>query len=723
MSFGSQSWTGWAVPRVLPKSTDENDHDHILSINAMTARHQIDPSLLRSKKIANTSGVVETKVHSSSSEVGSNEQLCIDANSETTTLEVFMYPSKDTDAKKNNSAPINFMLERKSDELIEQTLQRMVLSLNKQIFKLTKSNGKQKKQQQEEKSTNKSCVSVYKMNPSGSFIPWDVNGKTNVQLWTEALSTTIKIQLELINGITATFHADVCPPTILTVKTFEDFTGRVFHDIPLVIEVESLFTTAVVIDWYVGDELVSNDNAAYTPQATHIGKHVSVIITPVRKNILSGRNYEQAFRFKNPIEGLPLNTIVKLRQGDIWTDCNRRIKQATSKKLQSSPLRVMTYNILADQNAYARCNQGKQIPFYSYVSVSVLDRKRRMPLIIHEILSYQSDIICLQEVDEHLWRRIFRPVLENAGYQGFWSGKDAFGMAEGCALFWSLHRFESISREEMKCFSLNQLVLDVAGEGDNTRWKSGASIATVLSEQPDLKDVIENKLGHVLQMVSLPLLRGENELESKSIPDRLLIANTHLFYHPLGSHIRLMQMYAICRQFERFQSEESSSYSMIMCGDMNSSLRRAAGYLLLNRQVLSCHTQLRQHFNTFEWIDRKNDCVDDFNDTEHGEEGDDRSNDEWRDFPPIELPDHFPSFLSGYPQEPKFTHYLDSFASALDHIFVSQSSEHNGFGLTPIQCAPMPSVADVTEDVAMPSAKLPSDHVSLVSDLTWSRTC
>lgn len=725
----SSPWKGWIVPRVLPKLSDKNDDDHMLSINAMTSRHQIDPSLLSSERRAN-SDVVGTKVNSSSSrssEVGSTEQLLIDTNSETTTLEVFLYPSHDIEGNKNKYSPINFMLERKSNELIEQTLYRMVLSLNKQVFKLNKSNCKQKKPQKEEKSANTNCVSVYKMSSDGAFKHWDLQGKTNMQLWKEALSTTIKVQLELINDITATFHVDVCPPTILTVKTFEDFTGRVFHDIPLVIEVESLFTTDVVIDWYAGDELVCNHSSAYTPQATHIGKYVSVIITPIRNSISSGRSsHEQAYRFENPIEALPVNTIVKLRQGDTWTDRNRRTKQATSKNIQSSPLRVMTYNILADQNAYARCNQGKQIPFYPYVNVSVLDRKRRMPLIIHEILSYQSDIICLQEVDEHLWRRIFRPVLENAGYQGFWSGKDAFGMAEGCALFWSLHRFESLSQEEMKCFSLNQLVLDVANEGDGTRWKSGASIARVLREQPDLKDVIENKLGHILQMVSLPLRRGENEWKSKSIPDRLLVANTHLFYHPRGAHIRLMQMYAICRQFERFQLEESSSYPMILCGDMNSSLRRAAGYLLLNRQVLSCHTQLRLHFNTFEWIDRKKDCADEYNDqemgTEHGEEGDDMCNDEWRDFPPIELPEHFPSFLSGYPQEPKFTHYLDSFASTLDHIFVSQSSEHNAFGLTPVQCAPMPSVADVTEDVAMPSAKLPSDHISLVADLTWSST-
>jgi hypothetical protein len=220
MYWSSQPWTGWIVPRVLPKLSDKNDDDHMLSINAMTSRHQIDPSLLSSEGRAN-SDVVGTKVNSSSSsEVGSADQLLIDTNSETTTLEVFLYASHDIEGNKHNYSPINFMLERKSNELIEQTLYRMVLSLNKQVFKLNKSNCKQEKPQKEEKSANTNCVSVYKMSSDGAFKPWDLQGKTNMQLWIEALSTTIKVQLELINDITATFHVDVCPPTILTVKTF-----------------------------------------------------------------------------------------------------------------------------------------------------------------------------------------------------------------------------------------------------------------------------------------------------------------------------------------------------------------------------------------------------------------------------------------------------------------------------------------------------------------------
>lgn len=298
---------------------------------------------------------------------------------------------------------------------------------------------------------------------------------------------------------------------------------------------------------------------------------------------------------------------------------------------------------------------------------------------------------------------------------------------EGIATLWSLHRFESVSNDEMKTYSLNKLVMETAMERNNKQWKSAASIANIFDNNLELKDVIETKLGHVLQMVSLPLRRAKMTEKGKSTatPERLLLANTHLFYHPLGAHIRLMQMYAICRHFDRFQREESISYPMILSGDMNSSLRRAAGYLLVNRKVLPSHAQIREHYNTFQWTDRNSSdeasVAEIQTRIEHTEEPGQHDETKWEDFPCIELPEHFPSFLPGYPTEPEFTHYLDAFVGSLDHIFISQSSQYRPFGLATFCCAPMPTVEDATENVAMPSEKFPSDHVSLVADVTFTK--
>ena len=722
------AWTGWVVPRLLPKSADSaHENNDSKSINAMTSRHEIDPSVLcpgrgiqfhpfgPSKRRDGSIGASNVSLY----HVDDNHapHSLIDEESDTTTIELYLYPPQDHDAYKDMKTPMNILLERRSSELVHQTLNRMVLSLNKQISKLTsarETNVKKSKQRQQQLTSNISTdFSTLRVEKDESPKPWNVEKLSNKQAWKEALSSNMIISLNLMNNITVELRVDVCPPTIVSVKVFEDFTGRVFRDIPLVLEVESLFTSSVVIDWYIGKELMCSNSTSYTPTPADVGKNVSVLIQPIQKCNRQGRGYEKAFRFQNPVEDLPVNKILELRQDTLLADSNICISKSLTE-IQKEPLRVMTYNILADQNAYARTNQGKQVSFYPYVDTSILDRKRRMPLLLHEILSYQADIICLQEVDEHMWRRCFYPALKQAGYQGYWSGKSAFGMTEGCAMLWSLHRFSSISIDEMRCYNLNNLVLDVAKDPKHTRWKSAANIAKVLQDKPELKDVISNKLGHILQMVSLPFKQDGSKTKAMILPDRILVANTHLFYHPLGAHIRLMQMYAICRQFERFQLEESAaSYPMILCGDMNSSLRRAAGYLLLNRQVKSDHTQIREHYNTFQWLETKNEV---FNENvsdgekriEHTEQ-DGGHNEDWDDFPSIELPEHFPSFYPGYPKEPEFTHYLDSFAGSLDHIFVSD-------GLTPIKWASMPTVADVTEHIAMPSEKLPSDHISLVAD-------
>ena len=47
-------------------------------------------------------------------------------------------------------------------------------------------------------------------------------------------------------------------------------------------------------------------------------------------------------------------------------------------------------------------------------------------LIIAEILSYNADIISLQEVDAATHNSLLRPVLEANGYQGFYSNKVSY---------------------------------------------------------------------------------------------------------------------------------------------------------------------------------------------------------------------------------------------------------------------------------------------------------
>ena len=79
-------------------------------------------------------------------------------------------------------------------------------------------------------------------------------------------------------------------------------------------------------------------------------------------------------------------------------------------------LRVVTYNTLAEPftaTAYAH-----EI-LYPYCDPSALDIDYRQCLIVHELLGYNADVICLQEVDLKTFHRFIQPALKDKGYEGY----------------------------------------------------------------------------------------------------------------------------------------------------------------------------------------------------------------------------------------------------------------------------------------------------------------
>jgi mRNA deadenylase 3'-5' endonuclease subunit Ccr4 len=123
-------------------------------------------------------------------------------------------------------------------------------------------------------------------------------------------------------------------------------------------------------------------------------------------------------------------------------------------------------------------------------------------LILHEILAYQADIICLQEVDELVYDTLFRPVLEHLNYQGYFSVKQSNGTREGSAIFWSLKRFQRASAEDRMTFGLSQLLNQyVTPLEEGCEWKECAdTVRKLFHTRPDLEDTIQKRLGHTLMV-------------------------------------------------------------------------------------------------------------------------------------------------------------------------------------------------------------------------------
>jgi hypothetical protein len=91
--------------------------------------------------------------------------------------------------------------------------------------------------------------------------------------------------------------------------------------------------------------------------------------------------------------------------------------------------------------------------------------------------------------------------------------------------------------------------------------------------------------------------------------------------------------------------------------------------------------------------------------------------------PCIQLPENIPKFISGYPQLPAFTNYATDFCETLDYILASGPNDEQPIGFEALdKAAPCPSSREMKDYIAMPNEFMPSDHVSLVCDLQWTRS-
>jgi mRNA deadenylase 3'-5' endonuclease subunit Ccr4 len=508
-----------------------------------------------------------------------------------------------------------------------------------------------------------------------------------------------------------------CPLTIMSVHTFEDFEARVFVSVPLAVEAHILHASRALVVWFADGVKVCRDSNSYTPTKEDTGKRLSVLIIPIRPGH-SGEGCEEAFEYRNPVEALPSLPLIHPMR-DAWTIRNR-------DTAPNDELRVLTYNLLADLYASREVDQSVM---YNHCPVEFLARRRRMPLLLYEMLAYQPDVICLQEVDASIFSGLFRPCLESQGYQGYYSNKASVQL-EGCAMFWSLRRFELVDDSAMQDFALGDL-FHKCKSNQLCRWDSLDEIDRLLDSNQELSQVIRKKVGQVLQIAELRL----RSTSRSGQPTRIVVGNTHLFYHPLADHIRAMQAWIVCRQMDIVRRRHGAPCPLLLCGDFNSGPLSGAVHLLLERKVGPEHRDTWKHLRDYEWEMGDQDFL-----LEHGYIGNDvdtgtpifeeeafedarqcldPEDDGLDDLKRIRLPPSFPTLVSGYPEIPEFTNFAIDFKETLDYILASKPSETELYGLTPKDAAPTPTTEMMKPYAAMPNEFMPSDHVSLVCDFKW----
>ena len=609
-----------------------------------------------------------------------------------TKLDVYLFPECDDEKLAHH-----FMVDRDSGDNVSKTLKRILLKAKSKLS----STEKQKPGSKRQPFHADAFLPEILVDSAEGTSALDVSAMSNAELCRQALvqplclrmtipveSTTIIVEEghqspAAPSSVTYLLPIESYPPTIVQVETFQSFKACLFPGVPIVVRVAMLYATSSKVEWFVAGSLVATTVAAnlhsFTPAQSHLGQKIELVVTPLRNEVFAlddlaldvhdGLGCELAFRFSQAVAPLPTNAILGARQG--WLSAPKDPRD----------VRVLTYNILADQNAFSRTDRNRS--FYPYVAEEILHRERRLPLILHEILAYQADVVCLQEVDEFAYTSLLQPALESRNYQGFYSGKDSDGTREGCALFFSLSAFHPVVEDQLETIIIRDIWASQTGD-DNASDDDDSigKLRHLFRSRPDVRSVMLEVLGHVVQVVPI---------QHRSSRELIWVANTHLFYHPVAAHLRLLQTYLFSRVLgDRL---DASPGSLIVAGDLNASLHDPALQLLMERRVPENVQSTKRHLNTFRWDTTDTTVLPEY------------------DFPALTLPKSFPSLVPAIHPEPQFTHYIDGFIKSLDHILISASA------LTCIGFAPMPSEALVTANTAMPSAELPSDHVSLVCDV------
>jgi len=239
---------------------------------------------------------------------------------------------------------------------------------------------------------------------------------------------------------------------------------------------------------------------------------------------------------------------------------------------------VMQWNTLSDGLSGLHPNRGGFIlaPFES------LEWKHRRYRILEEILRWETDIICLQEVDHyHDW---FFPKLRLLGYAGIFAQKPASAglrycsLEDGCAIFYKKEKFE-----------LNTCSTVIY----NQRMTDGSAAAT-------------NQVG----LVALLDFKQEPNCPSsvQSLCETsIIVSTTHLAANKnqQGEAIRTLQAAQLLNTITRTtdsstQKDKNACQNVVLCGDLNATPEhqktyRATCYSLCRSHSLGLSSVYQQH--------------------------------------------------------------------------------------------------------------------------------
>ncbi|GFR46881.1 hypothetical protein Agub_g8522 [Astrephomene gubernaculifera] len=301
------------------------------------------------------------------------------------------------------------------------------------------------------------------------------------------------------------------------------------------------------------------------------------------------------------------------------------VAAAAKKQEPRRTINVMTYNILAEKYTLGG--------WHSYCPTQHLKWESRRARILEEIESYDSDIICLQEVEAGVFSELLQPWLQQRGYRGHFQarqyGENVQGAPEGVALFYRTSLFEpahvheftfaavqtdppaplspwlsssSSSSSDTEDTSTTALVAPTpaaaaTARGPNVRLATGFGASSAATAAPAVASSSLSSSSSSRAGGERRLGRGGGNSEFWSVftrrqegailallrhrpSKRLLLAGvTHLFWNPAFPDVKAFQAAALCREAAAFLRRHcggsaAQEVPVVLAGDFNSLSRK-----------------------------------------------------------------------------------------------------------------------------------------------------
>ena len=332
----------------------------------------------------------------------------------------------------------------------------------------------------------------------------------------------------------------------------------------------------------------------------------------------------------------------------------------TNEISQPNGFRIVSYNLLAD--LYADSDFSRTVLF-SQCPPNALAIDYRKQLILKELLGYNADIICLQEVDNKIFDHDLLPVLsEKDGLDGVFDRKGG-QVTEGLACFWRTTKFKKLDVQRY-------ILHDTLQSEDKFElmWK-------IVQSNKQLHESMVNRTTAIQIIVLESLIRPNHGL---------IVGITHLYFKPDADHIRLLQT-ALCmghleKTLQRMkESLPNMKFSVILAGDFNST--PPFGVLQFAREGLINESHP-------DWSSCKEEQV-------------------------LGLCIKHSFSMDSACGTPKYTNYTLGFQDCIDYIFYETDK------LQVENIVPFPTEDELKKYDAIPNILFPSDHLASVVDLKW----